>query len=117
MHNTFSNSNLSNSQIIIGDGNMVNARNVNNRKEINDLSDIIKVIMENMYALEEKDIDVLIDIIEMVKEELEKPKPKKGRLRNCLSLLAPMVTVANGIPALTYNLQKLMDFISSYLRL
>ena len=52
MHNTFSNSNLSNSQIIIGDGNMVNARNVNNRKEINDLSDIIKVIMENMYALE-----------------------------------------------------------------
>lgn len=116
IHNTFRNSNLSNSQIIIGDGNTVNAWNVNNGKEINELADIIKIITENMYALDEKDIDELLDIVEMVKEEFEKPKPKEGRLRNCLSLLAPMVTVANGIPVLACNLQKLMDYISSYLR-
>ena len=52
----------------------------------------------------------------MAKEELAKPEPKASRLRNCVSLIAPMFTIANGIPTLVENLQKLVDYITPYIR-
>lgn len=52
-----------------------------------------------------------LDVLEQVKEEIDKEKPKKSRLQNCLKLIAPMITIANGIPVLSTNLQKLHDII------
>ena len=52
-----------------------------------------------------------VHALELVKEEIDKEKPKKSRLQNCLKLIAPMITIANGIPVLATNLQKLHDII------
>ena len=57
----------------------------------------------------------LLSMLEQVKEEIDKEKPKKSRLQNCLKLIAPMITIANGIPVLATNLQKLHDIIIQYI--
>lgn len=72
--------------------------------------------MNNLSGLKEEDAENIRDVVEMAKEELAKPEPKTGRLRNCLSLIAPMITVANGIPTLLDNLQKLMDYITLFIK-
>ena len=94
----------------------INAVQYNNGANANELDDIIKGIIENLSGLNKKDADEIADTVDMAKEELAKPEPKAGRLRNCLTLIAPMVTVANGIPKLAENLQKLADYIAPYIR-
>lgn len=83
----------------------------NNGVNENELDDIIKGIMENLSSLEKDDAEKITDVVEMAKEELVKQEPKVSRLRNCLTLIAPMFTIANGIPTLADNLQKLQEFI------
>lgn len=89
----------------------------NNGIYTNELDSIIKGIMENLSDLEKENADEIADIVELAKDELSKPKPKVSRLRNCLTLIAPMFTIANGIPTLTANLQKLREFIIQYIKL
>lgn len=88
----------------------------NNGVKVDELESIIKGIMDNLSNLKKEDEESIRDIVEMAKKELAKPEPKTGRLRNCLSLIAPMITIANGIPALVGNLQKLADFITPYIK-
>lgn len=90
--------------------------NYNNVVNANELNDIIKGIMENVSGLSEKDADVIINAVDKAKEELSKPKPEVSRLRDCLTLISPMFTIANGIPTLVGNLQKLADYITPYIR-
>ena len=87
----------------------------NNGVNGKELDDIIKEIMENLSDLKKEDADEIADIVEMAKDELTKPEPKVSRLRNCLTLIAPMFTIANGIPTLATNLQKLQEFIILHL--
>lgn len=87
--------------------------NGDNGKELND---IIRGIMENLSDLKKEDADEIADIVEMAKDELTKQEPKVSRLRNCLTLIAPMFTIANGIPTLAANLQKLQEFIMQYMK-
>lgn len=54
--------------------------------------------------------------VDMAREELAKPQPKVSRLRNCIALIAPMMTIANGIPTLSSNLQKFGEFIMNYIK-
>lgn len=77
-----------------------------------ELDHILQGIISNLSGLEKEDADNIKDIADMAKKELTKPKPKASRLRNCLTLIAPMFTIANGIPTLVTNLQKLQDLIS-----
>lgn len=102
-----------NSPITQGGGNIVVNNVYSSKKE---LDDIIKGIERNLSDLKTQDADSIRDIIEIVGEELEKPIPKVSRLRNCLTLMTPMLAVANGIPTLTSNLQKLIDYITSYIK-
>ncbi len=88
----------------------------NNDVNGNELDDIIKGIMDNLSELKKENADEIADIVEMAKEELAKQEPKVSRLRNCLTLIAPMFTIANGIPTLTNNLQKLQEFILQYIK-
>ena len=94
----------------------INAVQYNNGANANQLNDIIKGIMENLSGLNKENADEITDVVDMVKEELSKPEPKPSRLRNCLTLIAPMFTVANGIPTLVENLQKLVDYVMPYIR-
>ena len=68
-----------------------------------------------LNELNKNDADQITDIAEMVKQELSKPEPRVSRLSNCLKLIAPMLTIANGIPTLYDNLQKLQEFIMQYI--
>lgn len=88
----------------------------NNDVGTGELDRIIKGITDHLSELNKADADEIKDVIDMVKEELDKPEPKAGRLRNCVTLIAPMITIANGIPTLVNNLQKLMDYITPYIR-
>ncbi len=80
-----------------------------------ELDDIIKGITQNLSGLNKEEAEEIADIAEMARCELVKPEPKVSRLKNCLTLIAPMFTIANGIPALATNLQKLQEFIMQYI--
>ncbi len=88
----------------------------NNGVNGNELDDIVKGIMENFSDLKKEDADEIADIVEMAKNELSKSEPRVSRLRNCLTLIEPMFTIANGIPTLADNLQKLQEFIMQYIK-
>ncbi len=107
--------NVSGGQVNISNDNAVINAIQNNGINKNELDDIIRRIMENLLDLKKEDADEIADIVEMAKAELIKPEPKMSRLRNCLALIAPTFTIANGIPALAANLQKLQEFISLHI--
>lgn len=102
-------------QVNVASGNATIHATQNNGANAKELDDIIKGIMENISELKKEDADEITDVVEMAKDELIKPEPKASRLRNCLALIAPMFTIANGIPTLATNLQRLQEFISIYI--
>ncbi|MCM1221062.1 MAG: hypothetical protein NC548_41925 [Lachnospiraceae bacterium] len=107
--------NVNGRQVNIANGNAVINAFQDNGIKANELDDIIKGIRDNLAGLRQEDAEQIVDAVEMAEEELTKPKPKPGRLRSCLSLLAPMISIANGIPTLASNLQKLQEFISLHI--
>ena len=107
--------NVNGGQVNVASGNATINATQNNGVNGKELDDIIKGIIENLTDLKKEDADEIVDVIEMAREELIKPEPKVSRLRNCLALIAPMFTIANGIPTLVANLQKLQEFISLHI--
>lgn len=108
--------NMSGGQFNLAKDNATINATQNNGVNSKELDDIIKGIMENLSDLKREDADEIVDIVEMVKNEVVKPEPKVSRLRNCLSLIAPMITIANGIPTLATNLHELQKFIMQCIR-
>lgn len=103
--------NISGGQVNFAKDNAIINATQNNGIGGNELDIIIKEIKENLSGLKQEDADEIIDVVDMAKEELTKPEPKTSRLRNCITLIAPMITIANGMPVLANNLQKLQGFI------
>lgn len=87
----------------------------NNGVNASELDSIIKGIMDNLSDLKKEDAESIKDAVDMAREELAKQEPKVSRLRSCVTLLAPMFTIANGIPALANNLQGLIDYITPFI--
>lgn len=87
-----------------------------NGANADELDNIIKGIMENIHDLDKENADKILDIVELARDELTRPEPKLSRLKNCLALIAPMFTIANGIPTLEKNLQKFSDFIMGHVK-
>ncbi len=87
----------------------------NNGVNASELDSIIKGIMENVSVLKDEDAESIKDAVDMVKEELAKPELKASRLRSCITLLAPMLTITIGIPTLASNLQGLIDYIKMFI--
>lgn len=100
---------------VASDNAIINATQ-NNGVSVNELDDIVKGIMSDLPGLKTENIDAIVDIVEMAKEELTKQEPKVSRLKNCLSLIAPVFAIANGIPTLAENLQKLQGIIMQYIK-
>lgn len=107
--------NVNGGQVNVASGNATINATQNNGVSASELDNILKGITENLSKLEKENADEIADIVEMAREELAKSEPKVGRLRNCLTLIAPMFTIANGIPTLATNLQRLQEYISSYI--
>lgn len=87
----------------------------NNGISKNELKEIIDIIVKNLDKLNQEDADDLQDTLSMVVEEFDSEAPRTGRLRKCFNLLAPMITVTNGIPVLAQNLQKVYDYILPFI--
>lgn len=104
--------NVNGGQVNVASGNATIHAIQNNGISVDELDDIIKGIMGNISDLQQEDADKIKDVVEMAKEELTKPEPRVGRLKSCLSLIASMFTIANGIPTLVSNLQRLQEFIN-----
>lgn len=103
--------NVNSGLVYIAEDNAVMNITQNNGVDTNELDSIIKGIMENLSGLKKEEADEIRAIVDMTKEELVKSEPKTSKLRNCVTLIAPMITIANGIPALVNNLQMLADYI------
>lgn len=82
----------------------------------NELDAIIGEIKNDLSELKKEDAEEIMDIVDMAREELAKTQPKVSRLRNCITLIAPMMTIANGIPTLSSNLQKFQEFIMNCIK-
>lgn len=107
--------NVSGGQINVANNDAIINATQNNCVIKNDINELIKSIKENLSGISRKDAENIINIVEQVKSEFELPEPKKSRLRNCVTLLAPMITIANGIPILVSNLQKFQEMIIQYI--
>lgn len=108
--------NMNGGQFNYAEGNATIYATQNNGINGKELDDVIKGIMENLSKIKKEDADEIETLLKMVRDELVKPEPKVSRLRNCLTLVAPMFTIANGIPMLMDNLQKLQNIIMQYIK-
>ena len=109
--------NVSGGQVNYASDNSVINVTQQNGESMDNLVEIIMEIKGNLKGLEKEDAEEIADVVDMAKEELVKERPSISRLKNCVTLIAPMVTVANGIPVLAGNLQKLLDYIMSCISL
>ena len=60
-------------------------------------------------------LETIVDSVNMIKDELLKPEPKRTIISSGIKLLAPLVSIVNGIPALATNMQKFIDFATQFL--
>lgn len=115
MENTNMTFNMNGGQFNLAKYNATINATQNNGVKADELESIIKGIMENLSGLKDEDAESIKDAVDMAREELAKPEPKVSRLRSCVTLLAPMFTIANGIPVLANNLQGLIDYITPFI--
>lgn len=80
-----------------------------------ELKGIIDLIEKNLEKLNQEQAEDLQDTLSMVVEEFNNGTPRVGRLKKCLTSLAPLMTVTNGIPVLADNLQKLYNYILPFI--
>lgn len=107
--------NISGGQINIAKDNATINAVQNNGIGKSELEVIIQGIKDNLSGLKKEDAEEILDVLEMINTELAKPEPRKIRLQHCLGLIAPMITITNGIPVLAANLQKFHDFVIQYI--
>lgn len=95
------------------DNSTINAWQKNDLKNesIADIDKIIRLIEEDLHNLKNEDAAAIGETLTMIKEEISKPHPKESGIKRCITLLAPMFTIVNGIPALLNNLQTLIAYL------
>lgn len=80
----------------------------------NELGKIINDIIDNISYFNKEDSETILDTLNMIHDELSKKKPSGSCLRNCVTLLSPMVTIANGIPQIAEKIGAVISYISQY---
>ena len=107
--------NSSGGQINVASDNAIINATQNNVATNKELENIIEAIKENLSVLNEENENTLIKALKSANDELVKSKPQVEVLRNCITLIAPILTIANGAPVLANNIQKLIDYIMPYI--
>lgn len=106
--------NVSGGQVNIANDNAVINATQNNGLASAELESIIQKILKDVSILEKDEAETIIDSVEMIREELMKPEPKRKIISNGIKLLSPMISIANGVPTLVANIQKFIDMVSIY---
>ena len=107
--------NVSGGQVNVASGNATINATQNNGVSTAELESIVKNILDNVSTLNSTDAETIIDSVEMIKEEMLKPEPKGKIISNGIKLLAPMISIANGVPVLAENIQGLIDMAMMYI--
>lgn len=107
--------NNGNLQLNIANDEAIVVATQNNNIENNELNDILNEIKEYSFQIKKANREELLDVIEMIKDELKKENKNKSRLRNCVTLLAPMLTISKEVPVLAEKISKLIDFVGQYI--
>lgn len=107
--------NVQGGQVNIANDNAIVNATQNNGTNQNELEVIIKGILDNLSGISKEEAETIEDSIGLIQEELAKPEPKRARISSGIKLIAPMISIANGIPVLADNLQKFVDFVSQYI--
>ena len=107
--------NVSGGQVNIASDNATINAIQNKGIQSDELDKIVKAIINNVSSVDKEDAETIVDSVNMIKDELLKPEPKRTIISNGIKLLAPMISIVNGIPALTTNIQNLIDFATQFL--
>ena len=107
--------NIQGGQINIAKDNSTIYATQNNYSNTEELERIINSIVCNLSDLATENKEAILDAINMAREELAQTKPRASRLRSCVTLLSPMLTIVNGVPTLAKNIHALINFIESYI--
>lgn len=107
--------NVSGGQVNYARDNATISATQNNALPANELDNLVDAIKSSLSEIGQDDAETIIDSIEMIKEELMKPEPKEKIINNGIKLLAPMISIANGIPILALNIRKFIDFVVTYI--
>ena len=102
--------NVSGGQVNISQGN-----STLNAVLIKTVFSFLEKIKLDLSKLSPKDEEEAIDAIDMIRSEIENQQPKKGNIKIGIKSLAPIITVANGIPVLISNLQKFIDIVTTFI--
>lgn len=99
---------------IANDNSTINATQ-NNGLSNEEISKLTNSILENLTGINPDDAETIADSVNMIKDELLKPEPKRTIISNGIKLLAPMITIVNGIPILADNIQALITYVSQFI--
>lgn len=80
-----------------------------------EINKLISSILENLSCVNEEEAETIADSVNMIKDELLKPEPKRTILSNGIKLLSPMIAIANGVPELASNIQSFITFVSTFI--
>jgi hypothetical protein len=107
--------NVSGGQVNIANDNSTINATQNNGISTDELDIIVNAIKNNLNGLSAENKETLIDSIEMIHDEIVKSEPKGKIISNGIKLIAPIMTIANGLPVLAGNIQKFIDFVTPYI--
>lgn len=85
----------------------------NNNINVDEIDIIVRNIMQNISEVPPEDAETIVDAVEMIQEEIKKKEPNKKIISNGIKLIAPMISIMNGIPVLAENLKKFVEYISA----
>lgn len=88
----------------------------NNNINIDEIDIIVRNIMQNISKVPATDAETIAEAVEIVQEEMRKKEPNKKIISNGIKLIAPMISIANGIPVLAENLKKFVEYISAIIK-
>lgn len=107
--------NVSGGQVNIAKDNATINATQNNGIQNDDLQKMVSSILNNLSGIDKENADTIIDSVEMIKDEILKPEPKARILSNGIKLLAPMISIVNGIPMLATNITKFIEYVENYI--
>ena len=87
----------------------------NNGVSVDEINNLVNGILDNIGGIDSNTSETIVDSVNMIKDELIKPTPKRAILANGIKLLAPIVSIVNGTPILAENIQALISYVTDFI--
>ncbi len=105
--------NVAGGQVNIANDNATVNAIQNNGASADEINKLVAGIIDNLGDIDSDTSETIVDAVNMIKEELMKPAPKRNILSSGIKLLAPIITIVNGTPTLADNIQALITYVSN----